>query len=155
VAVLRGAAARAILAAGLVAGVLDITGAFAFSALRGVGPVRVLKFVASGLLGASAFQGGAGTAALGLALHFLIATIWSAIYWAAGRRIAFLTTHPVPAGLIYGVVVYFLMSLVVVPLSAVPPRPFVPSLGMIAIHMVCVGLPIALVQRLASAPGPP
>jgi hypothetical protein len=146
--------ARAILLTGLIAGVLDITAAFVFSALRGAGPARVLRFVASGLLGAAAARGGAATAALGLALHFVIATGWAAVYWAASRKIAFLRTHPVPAGLLYGIAVYFLMNLVVVPLSAVPPRPFVPSPGMIGIHMFCVGLPIALALRhLARDPG--
>lgn len=148
--------ARAILVAGLIAGVLDITGAFAFSAVRGVGPVRVLQFIASGLLGASAFQGGAGTAALGLGLHFVIAMGAAAVYWAASRRIALLTTHPVPSGLLYGIAVYFFMNLVVLPLSAVPPRPFVVSPAMIVIHMLCVGLPIAVVlRRLARGSDPP
>lgn len=149
-------AVRAILAAGLAAGVLDITAAFAFSAFRGVGPVRVLKYIASGVLGAAAQKGGAAAATLGLALHFVIATGWAAVYWAASRKVSFLRTHPVPAGLAYGVLVYFLMNLVVLPLSAVPPRAFVPSPAMIAIHMLCVGLPIALVlRRLARDPGPP
>ena len=138
-------AGRAILAAGLAAGVLDILAAFASSWARGVSPPRVLRYIASGALGASALQAGAATAALGLVLHFLIATGWAALYWAASRRIAFLRDHPVPAGLAYGVLVYFLMSRVVVPLSALPPRPFAISPEAIAIHMSCVGLPIALV----------
>jgi hypothetical protein len=112
---------------------------------RGGTPARVLRFVASGVLGAAAASGGAGVAALGLALHFLIALGWAAVYWMASRKIAFLRTHPVPSGLVYGVFVYFLMALVVVPLSAVPPRPFVLSPIMVVIHMLCVGLPIALV----------
>lgn len=139
--------APAILRAGLIAGVLDITAAFAFAALRGGTPLRVLQYIASGLLGSPAFQGGAATAALGLALHFVIALGAAAVYWAASRRIAFLATHAVPAGLLYGVAVYFVMNLVVLPLSSVPQRPFTPSLAMIAIHMLCVGLPIALVLR--------
>ena len=139
--------ARAILAAGLLAGVLDICAAFVLSAQSGVGPVRVLKYIASGVRGTAAFQGGAGTAALGLALHFVIALGWAAVYWAVSRRFPWLARHPVPSGLAYGVVVYLLMNLVVVPLSAVPPRPFVPSVAMIAVHMVCVGMPIALVLR--------
>ena len=138
-------AGRAVLAAGLAAGVLDILAAFASSAARGVGPARVLKYIASGVLGPAALRGGAATAGLGLLLHFVIATGWAAVYWAASRRIAFLRTRPVIAGLAYGVVVYFLMTRVVVPLSAVPPRPAAVSPEAIAIHMACVGLPIALV----------
>lgn len=137
----------AILRAGALAGVLDIAAAFALSGLRGVGPARVLRYIASGLLGAAALRGGAATAALGLLLHFVIATTAAAVYYAASRRIAVLAAHPVPSGLLYGVAVYFFMNLVVLPLSAVARRPFVPSPAMIAIHMLCVGLPIALVLR--------
>jgi uncharacterized membrane protein YagU involved in acid resistance len=92
-------------------------------------------------------KGGAGTAALGLLLHFVIALGAAAVYAAASRRIAVLARHPVPAGLLYGIAVYLFMNLVVVPLSRVAPRPFSPSLVMILIHMFCVGLPIALVLR--------
>ena len=150
---MSGALARAILLAGAVAGTLDILAAFAFSMSRGGTPVRVLQAVASGVLGAASFQGGAASAALGLALHFLIATGAAAVYALAARRIAFLTRHPVPAGLAYGVAVYFVMNLVVVPLSRVAQRPFTPSPMMIAIHMLCVGLPIALVLS-RTAPDP-
>jgi len=38
---------------------------------------RILQSVAAGLLGDASFEGGAATAALGLALHFLIATSMS------------------------------------------------------------------------------
>jgi hypothetical protein len=133
------------LAAGLLAGTLDITAAFAFSAYHGGTPPRVLRFVASGLLGPSATRGGAATAALGLALHFVIALGAAAVYDAAARFIPSLRTHWAPAGLLYGIAVYFFMNLVVIPLSRIPPRPFVPSLPMIVIHMLCVGLPIAWV----------
>jgi uncharacterized membrane protein YagU involved in acid resistance len=119
--------------------------------LRGVSPVRILQSVASGLLGAAAYEGGAGTAALGTVLHFFIATVAAAVYYAASRKIAFLARNPVPSGLLYGIAVYLFMNLVVLPLSAVPKRPFVPSLAMVVIHMLCVGLPIAVVLRQRQA----
>lgn len=146
---------RAILLAGAVAGTLDIAAAFALSMSRGGTPGRVLRTIASGVLGPAAAQTGAAGAALGLALHFLIATGAAAVYALAARRIAFLTRHPVPAGLAYGVAVYFVMNLVVLPLSRVAQRPFTPSPTMIAIHMLCVGLPIALVLRRAAENHPP
>jgi hypothetical protein len=37
-----------------------------------------------------------------------------------------------------------MMNLVVLPLSAVPRRPFTFDVIILAVHMVCVGLPIAL-----------
>ena len=46
---------QAILWGGLIAGALDITAAFVTSGLRGVGPIRILQAIASGLLGADSY----------------------------------------------------------------------------------------------------
>ena len=135
---------------GLIAGTLDICAAFLYAWLRaGVGPIRVLHAVASGLLGAEAFQGGGKTAVLGLALHFLIATIWTVVFYFASRQLLFLVERPVMFGLLYGVVVYLFMNFVVLPLSNVAGRPSPISARLInmLIIMLFVGLPIALIVR--------
>ena len=135
---------------GLIAGTLDICAAFLYAWLRaGVGPIRVLHAVASGLLGAEAFQGGGKTAVLGLALHFLIATIWTVVFYFASRQLLFLVERPVTFGLLYGVVVYLFMNFVVLPLSNVAGRPSPISARLInmLIIMLFVGLPIALIVR--------
>src|SRR5215217_2817758 len=93
-------AARAIVWGGLLAGLGDITFAFVVNGLRGVGPVRVLQSVASGLLGAAAKEGGLATAALGAVLHFLIAAAAAAVYWLASRRLEVLVRRPVACGLL-------------------------------------------------------
>src|SRR3954471_17723499 len=90
----RSRAARAILWGGLLADLGDITFAFVMSGLRGVGPVRVLQSVASGLLGEAAKEGGLATAALGAVLHFLIAFVWATVYWVASRRLKLLVQYP-------------------------------------------------------------
>ena len=146
---------KAILLAGLVCGALDITGAFVTAGYRGVPPVRVLQSVAAGLLGAPSYQGGWNTAALGLALHFLIATIWASVYGVASRWLKVLVKHPIFIGPFYGVWVNQFMNWVVLPLSALPPRqPTTYSIvaGLI-VHILCVGLPIALVVSNFSKPG--
>ena len=139
-----------ILCGALIAGTLDICAAFLTAWLRaGVRPVRLLQFVASGLIGAAAFNGGTKTAILGLALHFLIATIATVVFYLASRKWLFLIEHPVNFGLLYGIVVYLFMNFVVLPLSSVAPRPMTPSgfaIGILTI-MFCVGLPIALIVR--------
>ncbi len=145
----------AVAAGGAAAGVLDIVAAFVVYALRGVSPVRILQSIASGLLGPAAFQGGASTAALGLVVHFFIATVAAASYYLASRKLPRLAQRPLTFGPLYGVAVYVVMTFVVVPLSAVPKRPFSPGLAlvMLAVHMACVGLPIALaVGRYGGTP---
>ena len=130
---------------GLIAGVLDLTTAF----IRWGYPVT--KGIASGLLGPHAFQGGWGTAALGTALHFLIAFSAAAVYYAASRKLAFLTRRAVLWGSLYGIAIYMFMSWVVVPLSAVPkskaPFTFTALALSLLTHIFCVGLPIALAVR--------
>jgi hypothetical protein len=139
-----------ILWGGLIAGTLDICAAFVTAWLRaGVGPVRVLHSVASGLLGPDSFQGGAKTAVLGLALHFLIATVWTVVFYLASRKLLFLIERPITFGLVYGIVVYLFMNFVVLPLPRVTLRP-VPLSGRIIgllIIMFCIGLPISLIVR--------
>lgn len=145
----RPTACRVILSAGLLAGALDITAACVSSWLRaGVGPVRVLQSVASGVLGADSYNGGLASAALGVPLHFLIAVGAAAVYYAASRRLEFMARHPVVCGLLYGVAVQMFMTFVVLRVSAFPhkftfrPAQFAISTGII---MFFVGLPVALV----------
>jgi hypothetical protein len=141
---------RAILWGGLAAGVLDLAAAFVNSGLRGRGPVLVMHSIASGLLGAKAYQSGAGAAALGVALHFLIAFGATAVYYAASRKLDFLVRQAIVCGALYGIAVYWFMNLVVLPLSAVPFKVSYTATALITgmgIHIFCVGLPIALVVR--------
>lgn len=139
----------AILWAGLLCGVLDISAAFITWAFRGVRPVVILRAIAGGLLGPSSFHGGAKTAALGLALHFTIAFSAAAVFYFASRKIAFMIEKPIISGVLYGVIVYLIMYWIVMPLSRVVRQPFSLSATIIAVitHMLCVGLPISLVMR--------
>lgn len=139
-------ARRAILWGGLLAGTGDLVFAFAFYGFR----LGIFQNVAGGLIGrAAARAGGVPTFLLGVALHFAIATIWAALFWALSRKITGLVKHAVPAGLLYGLVVFYGMNLVVLPLSALHtgawPPPFAP--WPITAHLLVVGLPIALATR--------
>src|SRR6185436_5245171 len=117
---------------GLIAGTLDICAAFLTAWLRaGVGPGALLRFVASGLLGPAAAQGGAKVALFGL----------------ASRKWRLLIERPVMFGLLYGIAVYTFMNFVVLPLSLVAQRPRTAvgtTIGLLTI-MFCIGLPIALI----------
>ncbi len=145
----------AILRAGLLAGVLDITAAIVvYAHVRGTVPM--LQGIASGILGHDAFTGGLLTAGLGLLCHFSIATSAAAVYYVASRRLPFLLEHAVVSGAAYGVAVYFFMQVIVIPLSAIGARPLAlhDVLVGVAIHIPCVGLPIALVLRRYAPPNP-
>lgn len=154
----RDSAAYAILAGGAIAGALDIIYAITFSyAVRGTPPERLLQFIASGLLGASAFEGGTSAAALGLVLHFLIMFVIAAVFYVASRHLPVLTQRPVVAGIVYGIVVFAVMNFIVLPLSALPQKVTFSPLGTstnLLSHMFFIGVPIALAARksLKAAP---
>ena len=135
---------------GLIAGTLDLTAACVYSWLRAnVSPITVFQAIASGVLGRESFTGGAKTAVLGVALHFLIATVATAVFYIVSRRWLFLVERPIIAGLLYGIPVYLVMNFVVLPLSQVQMRPQPISVRIInlVILMFCIGLPIALIVR--------
>jgi hypothetical protein len=132
----------AILVGGLVAGAFDLTAAFI---TYGWG---VPRGIASGLLGAKAFQGGLGTWMLGVVLHFLIAFSAAAIYCLSSGKLGFLKEHFFVCGLFFGIAIFLVMNLIVLPLSAVPFDTHTFKLaGLIQgllVHMFLIGLPISL-----------
>ena len=143
----RSRALPAIFWAGFTCGLMDISAAFITWWPKGILPSRILKGIASGLLGPDAYNGGWPTAALGLALHFFIAFSAATVFYLASRKLSYLTQHPVLSGALYGVSVYLVMYWIVMPLSRYRHRPFTLSSTTIAIvtHIIGVGLPISLI----------
>ncbi|MBL8630583.1 MAG: hypothetical protein JNM81_13185 [Rhodospirillaceae bacterium] len=141
---------RAILIGGLIAGALDITYACVSSLLLAdIPPATILQSVASGVLEADAYQGGTSAAALGLALHFAMMLLITAIYVYIVRSIAALRAqNPWLMGPMYGVAVYFVMNRVVIPLSAFPMKtPYINITFLsLAVHMFLIGLVMALAE---------
>jgi hypothetical protein len=107
--------ARAALLGGAVAGAIDIGAACLINA-RSV--PFILHVVAGGLLAERSFQGGMPTAILGLVLQLAMGILIAAIYVAAAQLLPTLNRRWITWGLIYGVVIFFVMNYVVVPLSA-------------------------------------
>ena len=141
-------ALRAIVAAGLVVGVLDISSAFVIWWQRGVALQRGLQGIATGLLGARSYEGGMPTACVGLALHFLIAFAVVSIFYLASRKIPFLTKQPLISGVFYGIGVYIVMYWLVLPtvFSTFRHRLYNELLA-VAIHICLIGLPTAFIVR--------
>jgi uncharacterized membrane protein YagU involved in acid resistance len=142
----------AVLVGGCIAGTLDILFAISFAYYRGMAPVRLLQTVASGVLGNAAFTGGIPAAALGLALHFGMSIGWAVLFVIAAVRFPHLLRRPLQSGILFGVVVFFAMRLVVLPLSAFPYpvafKPLATALDLLS-HMLLFGAPIALTARTA------
>lgn len=145
----RPRAFEAIVYGGLVVGVLDGLAATTQFGLRGGTPIRLFQYVASGLLGAASYNGGWATFLLGVLIHFFIAFVAAAVYYRLSLSFPVLIRRAVLCGIIYGVAVYFFMSRIVVPLSATRKLPFSFTQMLIGllIHILFIGLPIALLAR--------
>ena len=146
---------RAILAGGLIVGILDGLDAILFFGLRsGAKPGRIFQGIAAGLIGReAALAGGIATVLLGILCHFTVATCIVAGYVLASRKIGVLTRQPIAAGMAYGVVAWVVMNYVVIPLSALPPatgpRPLAVTVNGLLIHMFGVGIPAAMAATRA------
>jgi hypothetical protein len=140
----------------LICGVLDISSAVIISIANGGSPVRMLQGIAGALLGPAAFEGGFATAALGLAMHFGVAFTATAIFYGLSRRIPAMVEWAVPSGIVYGVVWLLVMYRGVIPLSQLVRTLYLSNVKRtlpalwplpLLVHIVCVGLPIALAVK--------
>lgn len=149
---LRPDAFKTIVLGGLTVGVLDLIDAVTFFGLYyAVPPIRIFQSIAAGVYGRDASrEGGWSTAIQGILLHFVIAFLIAAVFYTGTRFLPILYKKPVVCGLIYGVICYFVMQLIVVPLSNAPSSGISinPSFfnGIIG-HALVVGLPVALIAR--------
>lgn len=139
---------RAILYATIVVGMLDALDAIIVFGLRsGATPARIFRGIAAGVLGPAAATGGTPAALLGVVLHFTVALGIVTSYVAACRVLPALSRRPFLFGPLFGIVAYFVMNLVVIPLSAIGAvrlTTFGMTNGLI-IHALGVGLPTALI----------
>ncbi|MBV8500287.1 MAG: hypothetical protein JO006_01055 [Paucibacter sp.] len=108
-----------IVLAGLISGTLDLLAAFASYVLQGATVVGILKYIASGLLGAAAQQGGLAMAWIGLKCHFALTMTMAALFRLAALKYRPLTSRLWLWGSAYGVLTWAAMVYVVVPRFAV------------------------------------
>ncbi|MGN6790011.1 MAG: hypothetical protein ACTHJP_10835 [Rhodanobacteraceae bacterium] len=105
----------AVIVGGLIAGTVDIGAA---ALINRTDPSVVQQFIAGGLFGPAALQGGAYTMWLGLFLQWGMSILIAAIFALAALRVRWLTSRWLLAGLAYGVIVFVVMNYAVMPLSA-------------------------------------
>jgi hypothetical protein len=117
---------------------------------------RLWQGVASAAIGARALQMGGRGVAVGLLLHLLVALTWSTVFVLAAAASASLQRALArPAGaiivaIVYGPVIWLVMSLVVIPLATGRP----PAFGFrwwvqIVAHVPFVTLPLVFTARRA------
>ena len=139
---------RKILLATLFAGTLDILSACVYTLIAGRAPINMLKGLASAILGDGAVKGGAGVALVGLLLHFAIMAVMAAFFVIVADRTPIPKSRWLIAGIAYGIGLWAVMNLIVLPLRF-GWHPFT-ALGLTEqffSHIVLVGIPIAWFAR--------
>jgi len=127
----------------LVAGTLDGLAAVIF--LGKMNFMGVFQYIASAIFGKEAFAGGIETALIGLALHYFIAFSFTLVFTIASTKTSMLRQNIILSGIIYGVVVWSIMNLLIVPLTKIPAAPFNYERAILnaVILIFCIGLPIS------------
>ena len=140
---------KVISGATLLVGVLDLSDAFIFYALRGIPPVRILQGIAGGIYGRAALGMGHRAALIGLVCHFFIAFSATTVFLLAARKLP-LGRQPWLYGSLFGIALYIVMNYVVLPLSKIglrPTPPLVPLINGVAALVFCIGIPLAFIAR--------
>jgi hypothetical protein len=142
---------KAIIITSVTAGTLDLAAAVVSS---GASLEVVCKYIASALVGRErGFATGLSSAVLGFFLHYFITFCWTTLFFLVYPKLKFMSRNIYLSGALYGVFVWTMMNMVVVPSSQIVKPPFdltKATIGLLIIVFM-VGLPIAiLAQRFYS-----
>ena len=140
---------KTILLAGFIAGTLDALGATIVYCviMKVVTVTQLFHGISSGLFGNTIIGSENTMAVIGLLLHYFIALCFATGYFLVYPHLPFLKRNAFISGLLYGIIVWIIMNLVVLPLSnAHHASPTWPGfLRGVSILMVCIGLPISFI----------
>ena len=140
---------KAVLLTTLVAGTLDIIAAHVhLTILRGVFPTKMFYGIAAGAIGLkTALTGGPAIFVLGVFIHYFISFSFTLFFFLLYPAVRKLSSNKYLNGLPYSVFVWLTMNFIVLPLTALPRKPFVfnihQAVGFL-ILVVVFGLPISI-----------
>ena len=141
---------KTIVAAWLLAGTLDISSAFISVYLHfGKNPLLVGNYISSAIFGrADAYAGGTPMVIIGILFHYLIAFIFTVIFFLLHPRIYAVLKNKFIAAILYGLFVWIVMNLVVVPLTRIGWHSIKlqNAIENIIILMISIGLPVSLIS---------
>lgn len=144
-----GQAVAVVVPAGLACALADIGYVIGLVLHAGGSPSRMLQGIASSVLGRATFDGGAATAALGLALHTGVSLGAATLFYAACRVLPVVRKRWLIGGVVFGALFYVLMQLAILPLTRLPPHSFPPPnwVPIFIAHITVVGPVIAFVTQ--------
>ena len=140
---------KAIILALIIAGTLDILSAIIIYDLimHRVTTMQILDGIAAALFGKTIVGNTIIMAVIGLILHYFITFCFVVFYFLVYLRIRFLQKNTIISGLIYGIAVWCIMNLIVVPVTTSNHYHFLfPAfLRQVLPLIFCIGLPISFI----------
>ena len=111
--------------------------------------MRVFPYIASGIFGKDAFSGSVAMIIAGFLFHYIIAYCFTITFFLMYPRIKFLANNWVLSGILYGMFIWLLMNLVVVPLSRTHAATltFNSFIINLLILIVAIGLPLSYIAH--------
>ncbi|MEN2413267.1 DUF1440 domain-containing protein [Flavobacterium mesophilum] len=142
----------AIFITGLIAGTLDLVTAIVVYAgiLDKTTGIKILQSIASGIFKKEAYSGGSQMALYGVLLHYFIAFTFTWFYYTVYPYFSFLKKNTLASGIVYGIFVWIIMNLVVLPVvfPVLPEKHLdFPLFLSIIIIICCIGTPIAFLHK--------
>ena len=137
-----------ILFAGFITGTLD--GLAAMILNYKVNPGVIIKFIASGAFGPAAFAGGAEIIVAGVIFHYVIAFLFSAVFFLLYPFFYNGLRNKYFVAVVYGIAAWLIMNLGVIPLSKITTKSgyHIPVttilIGMLTL-VICIGLPVVFI----------
>ena len=145
----RPSAIETILTAGFIAGCLDLLAAIiVYSvAMQRTTDTKLLQNIGKAAFGSSAFDSETSLALSGVGVHFFIAFSFAIFYFFIFPYIPFLKKQRIISGLLYGIFVWCIMNLAVLPLLHIAniPVKWDSIVRGAVILMLCIGLPVSLI----------
>lgn len=141
---------KSIALTGFIVGTLDILAAFLMYFMSsGNGPMNVLLYIASAAFGGKAFSGGVPMALVGLLFHFIIAFGFTFLLFKAYPGVNKFVKNQFLQAVLFGLVIWVIMNLIVLPLSSVPKGAFdlVGAIKGAVVLILAVGVPISMGAR--------
>jgi hypothetical protein len=139
---------KTIIIAWLVAGTLDISAALLLYYLRtGNNPSRVLQYITSAIIDKTSYTGGTAVNIAGLLLHYIIALLFVTLLFVIYPALRRLFDNRVCWAALYGLFIWAVMNLLVLPLTLLPVQPIQPlkTMESVLVLVLAIGLPATLI----------
>jgi hypothetical protein len=133
--------------AGLLVGTLDISGAIINSLANNGNPKMIFPYIASAVFGKEAFSGGTSMSIIGGLFHYVVAYSFTVFFFLIYPKLHFLSVNRLLTGFLYGIFIWCVMNLIVVPLTQINKFPkWNAKLPIQAgILIVAIGIPLSFI----------